>query len=90
MGVWLFMRLPLLRMVKMTKLNEKTLDLIATLEVDALLEGLQDEEVRKNPAFLEKVRKFLQQNKLITQAETPGVSKIQQESNSIPVFDDIQ
>lgn len=84
------MRLPLLRMVKMTKLNEKTLDLIATLEVDALLEGLQDEEVRKNPAFLEKVRKFLQQNKLITQAETPGVSKIQQESTSIPVFDDIQ
>lgn len=72
----------------MSKIDPKTLDLLAELEVTALLEGLQDEELKKNPAFLEKVRKFLSQNKLVTTPKTPGVKKIQQHQESIPVFDD--
>lgn len=67
-------------------IDEKLIDKIATLEVEALLEGLQDSELRKNPAFLEKVRKFLAQNKFQTTAETPGVDKIKKSVEAIPVF----
>ena len=47
----------------MTKIPQEILDEIAILEVQALKDGLADPEMKKNPAFLEKVRKFLQQNK---------------------------
>ena len=40
------------------------IDTIAELEAKALLDGLKDVEVRKNPAFLEKVRRFLKDHKL--------------------------
>lgn len=72
----------------MAKIDEKTLDLLAQLEVDALLEGLNDPEVRKNPSFLEKVRKFLKDNKLATTPETPGVKQVKQKADEIPVFPD--
>lgn len=67
------------------QINQEQLDLIAQLEVDALIEGLQDEELRKTPAFLEKVRKFLKDNRLET---TPELSvAIVKETTEIPVFD---
>lgn len=69
------------------QIDEKLLDKIAMGEVAALLEGLEDPEMRKNPAFLEKVRKFLAQNKLQTTPETDGVSNIQQVVEDIPTFD---
>lgn len=69
------------------RIDPKILDQLAQLEVDALLEGLQDPECRANPAFLEKVRKFLQQNKLQTTPQTPGIIDVQRESEKIPVFD---
>ena len=62
------------------QIDPKLLDEIAEKEVKALLDGLNDPELSKNPQFLDKVRKFLQQNKLITHPETPGVKKIQQDS----------
>ncbi len=62
------------------------IDEIAQLEVEALLEGLKDPDMRKNPAFLEKVRKFLNQNKLQTTPETPGVKEIQRVTEAIPEF----
>ena len=68
------------------KIADELLDKIAMGEVNALLEGLEDEELRRNPAFLEKVRKFLAQNKLQTTPETEGVSKIQREVEEIPTF----
>lgn len=68
-------------------IDPKILDQLAQLEVDALLEGLQDPESRANPAFLEKVRKFLQQNKLQTTPQTPGIIDVQRETEKIPVFD---
>lgn len=71
----------------MTKIDQKVLDELAELEVDALLDGLNDPDLRKNPSFLEKVRKFLQQNKLVTTPETPGVQKIKREVEDIPDFD---
>ena len=51
-------------------------------------EILDDPEMKKIPAFLEKVRKFLQQNKQVTTAETPGMSELQKVAeNEIPMFD---
>jgi hypothetical protein len=71
------------------KIDPKLLDRLAELEVEALLEGLQDDDMRKNPAFLEKVRKFLKENKLQTTGETPGVHKVKREMEEIPDFDAI-
>lgn len=71
----------------MTKIDEKLLDLMAQLEVNALLDGLQDPDLRANPSFLEKVRKFLKENKLQTTPETPGVKRVVQAAEDIPDFD---
>lgn len=43
----------------MVKYDSKKLDQLAELELEALLAGLEDEEMKRSPAFLEKVRKFL-------------------------------
>lgn len=68
------------------QIADELLDKIAQGEVNALLEGLEDPELRRNPAFLEKVRKFLAQNKLQTTPETEGVAKVQKEVEQIPTF----
>lgn len=60
---------------------------MAELEVKVLLQGLKDPETAANPAFLEKVRKFLQQNKLVTTPQTPGIREMQKETEKIPVFE---
>lgn len=73
---------------KMTKIDKELIDTMAQLEVNALLEGLKDPELRRNPAFLEKVRKFLQQNQLTTQPDTIGVNEIEKLTTEIPVFKD--
>lgn len=73
----------------MTKIDKELIDTMAQLEVNALLEGLKDPELRRNPAFLEKVRKFLQQNQLTTQPDTIGVDKIKKMTTAIPVFEDV-
>lgn len=69
------------------QIDEKLLDKLAIGEVNALLEGLDDPELRRNPAFLAKVREFLKQNKLQTTSETQGVHKIQKVVEEIPTFD---
>ncbi len=63
---------------------KELLDKLATNEVDALLEGLNDAEMRKNPAFLAKVRQFLKDNDFVTSVETKGVREIQQDVSNIP------
>jgi len=68
------------------KVELDLIDEIAQLEVEALLEGLKDPEMRRNPAFLEKVRKFLNQNKLQTTPETDGVAEMQKITEEIPEF----
>ena len=66
-------------------IKPEILDQLAELEVNALLEGLQDPEVRRNPSFLEKVRRFLRDNKLET---TPELAiEVKQKTHEIPVFD---
>lgn len=72
----------------MPKIDKELIDTMAQLEVNALLEGLKDPELRRNPAFLEKVRKFLQQNQLTTQPDTIGVNEIKKMTTEIPVFKD--
>lgn len=67
-------------------IDEKLLDELATLEVQALLEGLKDPELKRNPSFLEKVRKFLVQNRLEVAPETKGVEEIKKITEEIPVF----
>lgn len=72
----------------MPKINSALVDQIAQLEVDALLEGLNDPELRRNPAFLDKVRRFLKENQLQTTPETPGVAELlkKQQTTDIPIF----
>jgi hypothetical protein len=71
----------------MTVIPDELLNQLATEEVNALLEGLRDEEQRRNPAFLGAVRKFLQQNKLMTTPETEGIPKLKTAVEEIPTFD---
>ena len=58
------------------KVSQELVDEIAKQEVQALLEGLNDEELRRNPAFLAKVRQFLKENNFLTTTETDGVADI--------------
>lgn len=75
----------------MFKIDEKLLDELAQEEVKALVEGMKDPELRHNPRFLEKVRKYLKDNELLVTPETPGVSKLQKEieKEPIPEFNDL-
>ena len=66
------------------KMKQAIVDQIAKMEVDALLEGLSDSELSKNPAFLAKVRQFLKDNDIVTTTETEGVERLVQDVNNIP------
>lgn len=65
---------------------QELIDRLATEEVQALLEGLEEEEQRKNPAFLAKVRQFLKDNDFNTTVEIEGVKEVKQEASKIPDF----
>ena len=65
---------------------QELIDHLATEEVHALLEGLEDEEQRKNPTFLAKVRQFLKDNDFNTTVEIEGVKEVKQEASKIPDF----
>lgn len=72
------------------RIDEKLLDEMAQMEVSALLDGLKDEELRANPAFLARVRQFMKENKLQTTPETEGMKELKKQvTTDIPVFDDI-
>ncbi len=66
------------------KLPQELIDALAQQEANALIEGLHDPEMRKNPAFLAKVRQFLKDNDFLTTAETEGVQEIIREGTTIP------
>lgn len=66
------------------KLPQEIINMLAQGEADALLEGLNDPERRKNPAFLAKVRQFLKDNQFVTTVETTGVSEIIRDMETIP------
>lgn len=65
---------------------QELIDRLATEEVQALLGGLEDEEQRKNPAFLAKVRQFLKDNDFNITVEIEGVKEVKQEASKIPDF----
>lgn len=64
------------------KLPQEIIDALAQGEADALLEGLQDPELRKNPAFLSKLRQFLKDNDFVTTTEIEGIKSIKYEAMS--------
>lgn len=68
------------------KIDQKLLDTLASLEAEALLDGMHNEELRQTPAFLGAVRRFLQQNNLKVTAETPGVAGLTKLVADIPDF----
>lgn len=65
---------------------QELIDKLATEEVNALLDGLSDDEQRHNPAFLAKVRQFLKDNDFNTTIKTEGVKEVQQNVSNIPEF----
>lgn len=67
-----------------TKLPQELIDRIAEMEADSLLEGLKDPELKRNPAFLAKVRQFLKDNDFVTTVETEGVQEIKRIGTTIP------
>ena len=67
-----------------TKISQELIDQIAKMEADTLLEGLNDPELRANPAFLAKVRQFLKDNDFVTTTEMEGVKEIIREGTTIP------
>lgn len=71
----------------MVKVKEELIDRLAQLEIDALIEALDDPELRKDPAILARARTFLKDNKMLTQPETPGVAEIKKATMEIPNFD---
>lgn len=76
-------------LVKIKKSTLKLIDQIAEMEVTALHELLLDPETRKNTQVLAAVRRFMENNRLITDPETPGVGKLQEEMSSIPELEDM-
>lgn len=71
----------------MVKVSEELIDKLAQMEVDALLDALNDPNLRKDPSVLARVRTFLKDNKMVTTPETPGVAKIKKATMTIPEFD---
>lgn len=69
----------------MFTIDEALLNQLAQEEVNALLEGMQDPELRHDPRFLDKVRKYLKDNDLMITPETPGVEKLKQEVEREPI-----
>ena len=66
------------------QLPQEIINAIAQGEVEALLAGLTDPDLRSNPAFLAKVRQFFRDNEFVTTAEIEGVKTIVQEAETIP------
>ena len=75
--------------VKITSKRE-IIDSIAELEAQALLAGLTDVELRKNPAFLEKVRRFLKDHKLETTDNLVTIVAKAEVGKEIPIFDEVE
>lgn len=70
-----------------SKIPQEFIDKIAMMETEALLEGLEDENLRRNPTFLEKVRKYLKDNDFKTTVDEGKIKRITQEIE-IPVLED--
>lgn len=68
------------------KVDQELIDKIARLEVDSLIEGLNDEELRTNPQFLAKVRQFLKENDVVTTMEEEK-RQIKTDMLGIPALD---
>ena len=68
------------------KVDQELIDTIARLEVDSLIEGLNDEELRMNPQFLAKVRQFLKENDVVTTMEEEK-RQIKTDMLGIPALD---
>jgi len=70
----------------MLNINKAILDQLSELEVKALLEGLNDEDMRTKPAFLSVVRKFMNDNALLTQPEEVKKVEVKVREEEIPDF----
>ena len=68
------------------RVDKELMDTIARLEVDSLIEGLNDEELRTNPQFLAKVRQFLKENDVVTTMEEEK-RQIKTDMLGIPALD---
>ena len=69
------------------KISQKLLDEIADLEAQAIVDGLRDPNLSRTPAFLEKVRKFLKDNNILTASDDMSVTKVVGAIQEIPNLD---
>lgn len=65
-------------------ISQELLEQLAQGEAQALLEGLNDENLSKNPAFLAKVRQFLKDNDVITSTEMEETQSLKDKVMNIP------
>lgn len=65
-------------------ISQELLEQLAQGEAQALLEGLNDETLSKNPAFLAKVRQFLKDNDVITSTEMEETQSLKDKVMNIP------
>lgn len=71
----------------MVQVDEKKIDLLAELELDALIALLKDEEAKKSPAVLARVRNFLKDNRLIADPTNTKVEKFARMGNAVEIPD---
>lgn len=70
----------------MINIDQYLLDSIGKKEVQALIDGLDDPEMSRNPQFLARVRNFLKDNNMLVVPEKEEVQEIQDKANAIPDF----
>lgn len=71
----------------MVNVDDKLVDELATLEINALINALKDPELRKNPQILARARSFLKDNRLIANPGLPLAGKVKEAVLEVPDFD---
>lgn len=72
------------------RVSEDILNKIAELEQQALIDGLQNEEIRYNPKFLANVRTFMKDNQLLVDPTPVLLVADQTPRKELPIFEDIE
>lgn len=73
--------------MRRAKISQELLNQLAEAEAQALVDAMNDADLRQAPAILGAVRRFLKDNKLIVQEDTPSVQAVKRKAEELPDFD---